>query len=132
MIFWTIWSKSAEAVLFRAYCWACGPTEAGSSAFIGRGRRRLGGRAVGRSGASRLYGVSRSDEVDVRSAQYSVNSSLSPVLLFRRRLKSVAGVLKGIRNHGFIQSRWGALLRYWHAVCRRGSCGLVCSFSPLG
>ena len=40
-----------------------------------------------------------------------VNSSLSPVLLFRRRLKSVADVLKGIRSKGFTQSRWDALLR---------------------
>ena len=104
--FWIIWSKSAEAGLFGAYCG--GRTEAGSSAFLGRGQLRirsgrLGGRAVGRSGASRLYRVSQSDEVDVQSAQYFVNSSLAPVLLFRRRLKSVADVLKGIRNHGFTQ-----------------------------
>ena len=31
-------------------------------------------------------------------AQYFVNSSLAPVVLFRRRLKSVADVLKGIKN----------------------------------
>ena len=77
---------------------AVGPTEAGSSAFMGRGllrtrSRRLGGRAVGGSGAGRLYRVNQSDEVDVQSAQYFVNSSLAPVLLFRRRLKSVADVL---------------------------------------
>ena len=105
---WTIWSKSAEAGLFRACCGAGGPTEAGSSAFLGRGLlririRRLGGGAVGRSGASRLYRVSHSDEVDVCSGQHFVNSSLAPVLLVRRRLKSVADVLKGIRNHGFTQ-----------------------------
>ena len=44
-------------------------------------------------GASRLKRISHSDEVDVQSAQYFVNSSLAPVLLFRRRLKSVADVL---------------------------------------
>ena len=49
-------------------------------------------------------------------AQYFVNSSLSPVLLFRWRVKSVADVLKGIRRHGFTQSRWDALCRYWGAV----------------
>ena len=65
-----------------------------------------------RSGASRLYGVSHSDEVDVRSAQHFVNSSLARVLLFRRRLKPVADVLKGIRNHGFTQARWEALLSF--------------------
>ena len=77
-VFWTIWSKSAEAGLFRAYCRAGGPTEAGSSASLGRGLlrircRRLGGRAVGGSGASRLYRVSQSVEVDVHCAQYFVN-----------------------------------------------------------
>ena len=53
-----------------------------------------------------------------------------PVLLFRRRLKSVADVLKGIRNKGFSQSRWEALVRYWSAVCRHGPCGPIVSFIP--
>ena len=97
--FWSIWSRNAEAGLFRAYSEAGGPTEAGSSAFLGRGLLRirdgrLGGRAVGGMGSSRLYWVSQGDEVDVYCAQYFVNSSLAPVLLFRRRLKSVADVLK--------------------------------------
>ena len=84
--FWSTRSRNAEAVLFWAYSEAGGPTGAGSSAFLGRGllrirSRRLGGGAVGRSGgASRLYRVSHSDEVDVRSAQHFVNSSLAPVL----------------------------------------------------
>ena len=102
--FWSIWSRSAEEGLFRAYFQAGGPTVAGSSAFLGRGllrirSRRLGGRAVGGRGSSKLYRVSQGDEVDVHCAQYFVNSSLAPVLLFRRRLKSVADVLKvlGVR-----------------------------------
>ena len=33
--FWSIWSRNAEAGLFRAYFQAGGPTEAGSSAFLG-------------------------------------------------------------------------------------------------
>ena len=103
--FWSIWSKNAEAGLFRAYALAGGPTDAGSSAFLGRGllrirNRRLGGRAAGCKISSRLYRVGRGDEVDVHCAQYFVNSSLSPVLLFRRRLQSVADVLKGIRSKG--------------------------------
>ena len=98
--FWSIWSRNAEAGLFRAYSQAGGPTEAGSSVFLGRGllrirSRRLGGRAAGGTSSSRLYRVSHGDEVDVHGAQYFVNSSLSLVLLFRRRLKSVADVLKG-------------------------------------
>ena len=49
--FWSIWSKNAEAGLFRAYALAGGPIAAGSSAFLGRGllrirSRRLGGRAA--------------------------------------------------------------------------------------
>ena len=36
---------------------------------------------------------------------------LLPVALFRRRLKSVADVLKGIGSEGFTQSGWEALLR---------------------
>ena len=58
--FLTIWSKSAEEGLFRAYSKAGGPTEAGSAAFLGRGllrirSRRLGGRAVGSRGSSRFF-----------------------------------------------------------------------------
>ena len=67
--FWSIWSKNAEAGLFRAYALAGGPIAAGSSAFLGRGllrirSRRLGGRAVGGMGSSRLYRISQSDEVE--------------------------------------------------------------------
>ena len=127
MIFWALWCKSAEEGLF--------PTQAGSSAFLGRGllrirSRRLGGRAVGSRGSSRSYWASRGDEVDVHCAQYFVNSSLAPVVLFRRRLKSVADVLKGIRSKGFTQARWDALLCYWDSVCRHGPCGPVSSLSP--
>ena len=97
--FWSIWSRNAEAGLFRAYALAGGPTDAGSSAFLGRGllrirSRRLGGRAVGGTNSSRLYRACQSDEVDRHCAQFFINSSLSLVLLFRRRLKSVADVLK--------------------------------------
>ena len=133
--FWSIWSKNAEAGLFRACALAGGPTAAGSSAFLGRGllrirSRRLGGRAVGGTGSSRLYRACQSDEVDKHCAQFFINSSLSPVLLFRRRLKSVADVLKGIRSRGFTQSSWDALLRYWGAVCRHGPCGPIYSLYP--
>ena len=63
-------------------------------------------------------------------ARYFVKSSLSPVLLFRRRLKSVADVLIGIRSKGFTQSRLDALLGYWGAVCRHGPCGPISSLHP--
>ena len=123
--FCSIWSTNAEAGLFRAYCRAGGPTAAGSPAFLGRRLLRirgscLGGRAVGGRGSSRLYRASQGDEFDVHCAEYFVNPSLAPVVLFRRRLKSVADVLKEIRTDGFTQSRWDALLGYWSAVCRCG------------
>ena len=133
--FWSIWSSNAEAGSFRAYGLAEGPTDAGSSAFLGRGllrtrSRRLGGRAAGGTSSSRLYRVCQNDEVDKHCAQHFVNSSLSPVLLFRRRLQSVADVIKGIRNKGFTQSRWNALLGFWDAVCRHGACGPLTSLHP--
>ena len=133
--FWSIWSKNAEAGLFRAYALAGGPIAAGNPAFLGRGflrirSRRLGGQAVGGRSSSRLYRVCQDDDVDKHCAQFFENSSLSPVLLFRRRLQSVAGVLKGIREKGFTQSRWDALVKYWRAVCRHGPCGPISSLHP--
>ena len=135
---WSIWSRNAELGLFRAYSKAGGPTEAGSSAFLGRGllrirSRRLGGRAVGGRGSGRLYRVSQGDEVDVHCAQYFVNSSLAPVLLFRRRLDSVADVLKGIRSRGFCQSRWNAFFGVIGRLCVvMVPCGPFSLLNPLG
>ena len=60
----------------------------------------------------------------------SSNSSIAPVLLFRRRLKSVAFVLKGMRNRGFPQARWEALLSFGDAACRQCPCGPICSLHP--
>ena len=120
--FWSIWSKSAEAGLFRAYALAGGPTAAGSSAFLGRGLLRirswrLGGRTVDGRGSSGLYRAGQGDEIDVHCSQYFVVLPLAPVVLFRRRLESVGDVLKGIRNNG-------------DAVCRHGSFGPICSLDP--
>ena len=131
--FWTIWSKSAEEFYFGLILLGLvSPAAAGSSAFLGRGllrirSRRLGGGAVCGTGSSRSYRACQSDEVDRHCALFFINLSLSPVLLFRRRLKSVADVLKGIRSKGFTQSRWDALLRYWSAVCRHCPCGPISS-----
>ena len=133
--FWSTWRKKAEAGLFRAYTLAGGPVTGDNSVFLGRGslrirHRRLGGKAVGGRSSSRLYRVSQGDEVDSNCAQFFVNSSLSPVLLFRRRLKSVAGVLKGIRDKGFTQSRWDTLVRFREGVCRHGPCGPISTLHP--
>ena len=55
--FWDAWSNGAESSLFQAYCGAGSPVAPGSHALLGRCRlrtrgRRLGGGAVGGSGAS--------------------------------------------------------------------------------
>ena len=77
-----------------------GLVSSGLQVFVGRGAlkiraRQLGGRVSGRYGASKLYRVNRSDDLDVSSAQYFVNSCLAPVLLLWRRIEPVADVLKG-------------------------------------
>ena len=69
----------------------------------------LGGRAVGGKGASRVvFGLVRVMRLMVACAQFFVSSTLAPVLLFRRRIKSVADVLEGIRQHGLTPSNWEA------------------------
>ena len=122
MIFGLFGVGSAEAGLFRAYSKAGGPTEAGSAAFLGRGvlrirNRRLGGRAVGSRGSSRFFRASQGDEVDVHCAQYFVNSSLAPVVLFRRRLKSVADVLKKVFGVRVLLSLGGMLFWVTGRLC---------------
>ena len=98
----------AEGGLLRVYRRAGGPVASGIRAFIGRCRvrirkRRLCGRLVGHF--SELCKVGQGDEVDVSTVQFFVNSSRASVLLFRRRVKSVADVLKGIRQHCGVSSR---------------------------
>ena len=68
-------------------CRAGGPVAGNPQMHLGRGRlrvgiRRLGGRSAGGACSSRFFRVSQGDEVDAHSAQYFVNSSLAPVLLF--------------------------------------------------
>ena len=81
-------------------------------------------------GPRRPCGLSRSDDLDVSSAQHLVNSSLAPALLLGRRIKSVADVLRGIRRSGFCQSRWDALCVVMALVAPSAplSRGLVGSF----
>ena len=87
--------------------------------------RRIGGRALGR-----LYRPKRADDVDVATFESFINSSLAPVILFRRRLQSVENVLKGIMNHGFSTASWQALMLRWAAVCRQGPVGPVTTLEP--
>ena len=133
--FWCAWSTAAEEGLFRAHRRAGGPVAGNPQMYLDRGRlrvrcRRLCGRSAGGSCSSRFFRVSRGDEVDSHSAQYFANSSLAPVLLFRRRIKSVADVLRNIRQRGFSESTTDALHRHWAAVCRQGPSGPVVTLEP--
>ena len=98
---WKVWSSAAEAGLLTAYKIACGPRPQKDSPFLGRGKvdirvRRIGGRAPGR-----FYSPARADDVDVATCESFINSSLNPVILFRRRLRSVGDVLKRYFRYGF-------------------------------
>ena len=72
----------------------------------------------------------RSDEFDVNHFGFFLNSSLPPVLRFRRSFVSVCNVLKGIKLHGFSEARVAALWCRWRAVVRLGPTGPVTSFDP--
>ena len=86
---------------------------------------RLGGQCH-----DRIYYVDRSDEFDVTHFGFFLNSSLAPVLRFRRSFVSVCNVLKGIKQHGFSEARVAALELRWQAVVRLGPTGPVTSFEP--
>ena len=91
---WLLWSREAEASLARAYLTAGGPPFAGPSGYVGRGSlsvysMRLGGHCRGH-----IYHVDRSDEFDVTHFGFFLNSSLAPVLRFRRNFVSVCNVLE--------------------------------------
>ena len=55
----------------------------------------------------------------------SSNSSLAPVLRFRRSFVSVCNVLRGIKLHGFSEASVAALWSRWRAVVRLGPTGPV-------
>ena len=106
MFFWSIWSRSAFGLVPKLEV----PLKPAALPFLVEvcygfvaGVWEAVLLAAGVPG--KLYRVSQGDEVDVHCAQYFVNSSLALVVLFRRRLKSVADVLKGIRSWVFSQSR---------------------------
>ena len=73
--FWCVWSAGAEAGLLTAYRRAAGLA-------LQVWRRCLGGRAVGGGAASKLYRVSRGDEVDAAWVQYFVQLLLCSCAAF--------------------------------------------------
>ena len=80
----------------------------------------VGGRAPGK-----IHRPAKTDPVDSANCLSFVHSSLSPVVLFRRRLSSVRDVLKKIRKSGFTTARWQALMLWWAFVCRQCPTGQV-------
>ena len=86
---WQVWSKEAEASLVRACHTAEGPALAGPSS-LSLHTRRLGPGA-------RIESIALTMPMSLMlPTGFSVNSSLAPVLRFRRRIESVCNVLKDI------------------------------------
>ena len=106
---WLLWSREAEASLARAYLSAGGPLLWGPSSYFGRGSLSVYSMRLGGQCHDRIYHVDRSDEFDVTHFGFFLNSSLAPVLRFRRSFVSVCNVLKGIKQHGFSEARVAAL-----------------------
>ena len=74
--------------------------------------------------------MDRADDFDVTNSGSFVNSSLAPVLRFRRRFVSVCNVLKGSKIHGFTGTRVAASWHRWHAVTKMGPTSPITSFEP--
>ena len=58
------------------------------------------------------------------------NSSLAPMLRFRRRFRSVCNVFKGIKTKGVTDAGVTALRHRWAAVTRMGPTGPITSSEP--
>ena len=127
---WGIWCTAAENGLLYAYKAAGGPCPQGDPPFLGRGKAVFRTKLIGGRAPGRVHRPARTDAVDCANCLSFVNSSLSPVVLFRRRLSSVGDVLKGISKNGFSTARWQALMLRWAAVCRQGPTGPVTSLDP--
>ena len=97
------------------------------SSYVGRGSLSVYSMRLGGQCHDRIYHVDRSDEFDVTHFGFFLNSSLAPVLRFRRSFVSICNVLKGIKQHGFSKA---ALELRWQAVVRLGPTGPVTSFEP--
>ena len=117
---WDTWCNAAELGLLEAYKVAGGPCPQGDPPFLGRRKAVFRTRLVGGRMPGRVRKPAMVDLVDSCCCFEFVNSSLSPVLLFRRKLCVVVDVLKGMRKHRFSTSKWQALKLRWSAVCGQG------------
>ena len=124
-----IWCAAAESGLLGSYKAAGGPCPQRTS-LSGRRKSFFRSRFIGGRAPGRVHRPAKADVVDCTNCFSFVNSSLSPVVLFRRRLSSVGDVLKGIRNRGVSTTRWQALMLRWAAVCGQGSTGPILTLEP--
>ena len=109
--------KSAEEGLFRAYSGAGGPTEAGSSAFLGW--------EAGLSAAGDLVGFSGLVRV-IRLMCIMPSTLLIPLLLLLYSFVGASSLLRMfLRVFGVGVSLSLGGLGYWEAGCRYGPCGPI-------
>ena len=114
---WRIWSFFAEVSLVRAFVSSCGPVP--ESGFrLGRGAARfryvpIGGPVVGKLRSDLGSG-------DGQAVHLFKDSSVSRVIILRRRLGCVLSVLDGIFRNGLTLSRDLELSAQWDAVVSAG------------
>ena len=104
---WLLWSQEAEASLAGAYLSAGGPSLSNPSSYVGRGQLSLRTKRLGGRCRDRIYRMDRADNFDVTNSGFFVNSSLAPVLRFRRWFVSVCNVVRGMNLHVFLQTPLG-------------------------
>ena len=120
---WRIWSFFAEVSLVRAFV-ASGGLVSESGFRLGRGAARFRYVSIGGPVVRKL----RSDlgSGDGQAVHLFKVSSVSRVIVLRRRLGCVLSVLDGIYRNGLTLSRDLELSAQWGAVVSAGPCGPLC------
>ena len=120
---WRIWSFFAEVSLVRAFVTSGGPVS--ESGFrLGRGAASFRYVSIGGPVVRKV----RSDlgSGDGQAVHLFKDSSVSRVIILRRRLGCVLSVLDGIYRNGLTLSRDLELSAQWDAVVSAGPCGPLC------
>ena len=115
---WAIWSSAAETALADAYCFSGGPVS-DRGLVLGRGTARfrvvrLGGPKVRKLRSSAV------DPADGVGFHLYRDSSTTPLLDLRRRLKVVFDILGGILREGFTLTRSFELAYQWSCILSAG------------
>ena len=106
---WCLWSREAEACLARAYLTAGGPALLSPGCYVGRGKLSLRTKRLGGRCRDRIYRMNRADEFDVTHSGFFANSSLAPVLRFRRRFEMYLKVLGSMGSLTLVLLLYGIL-----------------------